>query len=623
MMKTTRILSTGAALLFALACTGSTFGQFEQLKKMGRAALGQAEDNKQIAFFKIKGPLAETPVNMPPLFGSEPPPSLKVLLEQFKEARLDKNVVAIMIDMQDADLGLGQLEEVHEALRKFAAVEKPVFMHADTLSTLTYAAATGASHISVVPTGEVWLLGLRGETPYLRGMLDKIGCTPDIERCGDFKTAGEPLMRKEPSEPSKQMTKWLLDGLYAGLVERIAKGRGMSAEKVISLIDGGPYLAEEALAAGLIDSVKHRQDFIADLKTRYGEGVEFVSDYGKSDEMEIPQDFFGAFAKIMEILNPSPKVYTEPSVAIVYVEGAIQTGSAETSPLGGGGGAYSTTIRKALDKAANEETVKAVVMRVDSPGGSALASEIILDASRRVAAKKPLIISMGNVAGSGGYYVTCGSDTIFADSNTITSSIGVLGGKIVTTGLWDKLGVNWSETQRGKMAGMMSTSAAFTDAERAKIRHYMDTVYGIFKNHVTKARGSKLKKPIDEIAGGRVFTGAQALDLGLVDKIGGLEDAIKFAAQRASLGEYDIRVIPEPPGIFDLFKPPDAEDHSADIATASRLSLVKAPPFDTLLSTLVAVDPLRVQAIVRTLQRIELIHAENVITMMPEELLVR
>ncbi|MEK7730965.1 MAG: S49 family peptidase, partial [Planctomycetota bacterium] len=483
----------------------------------------------------------------------------------------------------------------------------------------TYAAATGASHISVVPTGDIWLLGLYGETPYLRGALDKIGWTPDFEQCGDFKTAPESLMRKEPSEPSKQMTKWLVDGLYAGLVERIAKGRGMSPEKVTSLIDNGPYSAEEALAAGLIDSVKHRQDFIADLKTRYGEGVEFATDYGKSDELEMPQDPFAMFSFLMKLLNPSPKVYTEPSVAIVYVEGMILPGSAEPSPFGGSSGAFSTTLRKALDKAAGDDSVKAVVLRVDSPGGSALASEIILDATRRVAAKKPLIVSMGNVAGSGGYYVTCASETIFADSGTITASIGVFGGKIVTTAMWDKLGFNWHGVQRGKMAAMMSTAAPFSDPERAKFRHYMDTVYGIFKKHVTTARGAKLKKPIDDIAGGRVFTGAQALDIGLIDKIGGLEDAIKFAAQRANLGEYDIRIIPEPASIFDLFKPHDEENEHAEVSTTPRLSLTKLPPFDTMLSTLATVDPLRVQAIVRSLQRIDLLQTESVITMMPEE----
>ncbi len=621
-MKMRNLRSAVGVVTLALFGAAPAHAQFEQLKKKISDAVMPKAEPKQIAYFKIKGELAETPVNMPPLFGDEPPLSLKTLLERFKEARLDGDVVAIIIDVQEASLGLAQLEEIHEALRKFAAVDKPVFVHADSLWTVTYAAATGASHISVVPTGDVWLTGLYGETPYLRGLFDKMGCTPDIEQCGDFKSAGEIFARKEPSEPSKQMTKWLVDGLYAGIVDRIAKGRGIAADKVQKLIDNGPYTADEALAAGLIDSVKHRQDFIADIKTRYGESIEFVADYGKEDEMEIPQDFFGAINKLMQLLNPSPKVYTEPSVAIVYVEGSIQTGSAEVSPFGGGGGAFSTTIRKALDKAAGDDSVKAVVLRVDSPGGSALASEIILDATKRVAAKKPLIVSMGNVAGSGGYYVACGAETIFADASTITASIGVIAGKLVTTGMWDKVGINWHAVQRGKMAGLLSSAAPFSEAERAKLRHYMETIYAIFKGHVANARGEKLKKPLDDMAGGRVYTGQQALDLGLVDKIGGLEDAIKFAAQRASLGEYDIRVIPEPPSLFDLFKPPDDEDAHADTGVGVAALFAQTPEVHALVSMLSSVDPLRARAIVRSLQRLDLLHREGVITMMPEEIVI-
>ena len=609
-------------LVAVLSLTGTAFAQFDQLRKLGKAAIS-GEETKQIAYFKIKGHLVETPVSFPPLFSNDPPLSLKALLERFKEARLDKNVVAVVVDLQEAALGLGQLEEIHDALGKFAVVDKPVYVHAEVLDTLTYTAATGGSHISVVPTGEVWLLGIYAQSPYLRGTLDKIGWTPDFEHCGDFKTGAETITHTGPSEESKQMTKWLVDDIYTRLVQRIASRRGMSPEKVMNLIDSGPYSADEAKAAGLIDSIQHRQDFIADLRGRYGKGVEIVADYGKKDELDVPDDPFAMISFLMRLLNPTPKVYTEPSVAIVYVEGAIQTGAAEPNPFGGASGAFSTTIRKGLDKAAEDDSVKAVVMRVDSPGGSALASEIILHAAKRVAQKKPLIVSMGNVAGSGGYYVSCGAETIFADNSTITASIGVLGGKLVTTGMWDKLGVNWHAIQRGKMAGMMSSAQPFSDAERSKIKHYMDTIYAIFKGHVSEARGSKLTKPLDEMAGGRVFTGGQALDLGLVDKIGGLDDAVKFAAQRAGLGEYDLRVIPEPPNIFDLFLRHKHDEDATSNSTHARLALDRMPPFDALLSTLAKFDPLRVEAVLRSLQRIELIHQEGVITMMPDEILIR
>ncbi len=622
------ILSVVIVAWVSLTVAPSADAQLDALRKLGKSA----EAAKQIAYFKLKGALTETPTKMPPLFSNEPPLSLKALLERFKEARHDNNVVAVVIDLEGAAMGLAQLQEIHEAMRKFAAVDKDVYIHADTLTTGSYALATGASHVSVVPTGNVWLIGFYGETPYLRGLLDKIGCVPDFERCGDYKSAAEIITRTEPSEESKQMTRWLFDGIYDDLVKIIADSRGLSVEKASDLIDNGPYTAEEALKAGLIDSVRHRQDFIADLKERYGDSTKFVTDYGKRDMFDIPDDnFFAFFEFLMKMFNPVPKAYTKPSVAIVYVEGTIVPGSAKPTPFAPASGAYSTTIRKALDKAADDDSVKTVVLRIDSPGGSALASEIILNASKRVAAKKPLIVSMGNVAGSGGYYVACGAETIFADSGTITASIGVLGGKIVTTGMWDKLGINWHAVQRGEMAGLMSTAERFSDAERAKIRHYMDTVYEIFKKHVTDARGDRLAKPIDQIAGGRVFTGAQALELGLIDKIGGLEDTIKFAGQRAGLGEYEIRVIPEPPNIFDLLmggRDKDEEYLTTPISMRlgvgqTPLGLAELPLVRAMLPTIARIDPLRAKAILRSLQRIELVHSEGVVMMMPTELLIR
>ncbi len=610
------------ALVFWLTPSAFVCGQLDAIRNFTR----RGENNtKKIAYFRIKGPVTETPTRVPPLFGSEPPLSLKNLLERFKEARHDNSVVAVVIDVEQAGLGFAQLQEIHAAMRKFAAVDKEVYVHADSLMTGTYVAATGASHISVVPTGLVWLVGLYGETPYLRGALDKIGCIPDFEQCGDFKSAGETFMRTGPSEEAKQMTAWLLDSIYEDLVTMIAESRALSPEKTRSLIDNGPYTAEEALAAGLIDSVKHRQDFIGDLKRRYGKGVDIVVDYGKRDPFEIPDDnFFALVEFLMKLFNPMPKTYTEPSVAIVYVEGAILPGAAERTPFGVSAGAFSTTIRKALDKAAADDTVKAVVLRIDSPGGSALASEIILNGAKRVAAKKPIVVSMGNVAGSGGYYVTCASETIFADSATITASIGVIAGKLVTTGMWDKLGVNWHAKQRGKMAGMMSSAGRFSQTERAKLRHYMETVYDIFKGHVVAARGDRLTKPIDEIAGGRVFTARQALELGLVDRIGGLEDAIKFAANRAGMGEYEVRVIPEPPSIFELLLGSRDEDDALTRAPkAMASSLTELEPFRTMLPVVAKVDPLRARAIFRMLQRLELLHRENVLMMMPDELLIR
>ncbi len=245
------VLSLGVTLAVVFACTTAR-GQFEALKRFQRSST----PHKTVAYFEITGALTETPSNLVPTFGAKPPSSLKSLLDRFKKARHDDDVVAVVIDLQEARLGLGQLEEIHEAMRKFHAADKEVFVHADTLQTITYVAATGASHISMVPTGDLWLTGFYGEQPYFKEALDKLGLAADIEACGDFKTAPEPYQRTEPSENSKKMSKWLFDGMYGGIVELIADSRSMTPEKVRHLIDEGPYSAEEALEAGLIDSVQ-------------------------------------------------------------------------------------------------------------------------------------------------------------------------------------------------------------------------------------------------------------------------------------------------------------------------------------------------------------------------------
>jgi protease-4 len=264
------------------------------------------------------------------------------------------------------------------------------------------------------------------------------------------------------------------------------------------------------------------------------------------------------------------------------------------------------------------------VLRVDSPGGSAVASEIILDATMRVKAKKPLVVSMGDVAGSGGYYVACGADTIFADAGTITGSIGVLSGKFYTTPMWDKVGLSFKGYKRGAHADILASDHPFTKEEREKIQGWMDEIYGVFKKHVTDIRGDRLKKPIDDLAGGRVYTGEQALKLGLVDKIGTLDDAVKFIAKKADLSDYDVRVVPEPKNIFEQIMESTGggkeDKHSLDAAIGGRpVMKVDGPSLlDLAAPQLAGLDPVRVKAIKRALVQLQTLHREGVCLMMPE-----
>jgi protease IV len=299
-------------------------------------------------------------------------------------------------------------------------------------------------------------------------------------------------------------------------------------------------------------------------------------------------------------------------------------GAAQSSPLDPGNkAAASTTIRRALDKAAADDSIKGVVLRVDSPGGSATASEIILNATKRVKAKKPLAVSMGDVAGSGGYYVACGSDTIFADEMTITGSIGVVGGKLATSDMFGKIGVKFKEYTRGANADLLSGAHSFTTEQRKIVQTWMDEIYDVFKQHVVDIRKERLKKPIDDIAGGRVYTGRQAVDLGLVDKIGTLDDAIKFVAKEAKVDKYEVRVVPEPKNLLQLLMGGKADEEEEEEASVSGAAATRgqATLLAAALPYLQNLDRPHVDAVVRALRQLETLQREGVVLMTPELLL--
>jgi protease-4 len=579
------------------------------------------------AVFRLRGTLSEAPADeeFSSLFGGARGLSLKELVARMKKAETDPAVKAVVLLFEGGSVGRAQMEELRQAMASLRKAGKEIYTHSDSLSMSQYVLLSGTSRISVVPTGDMWLTGLYGESMYVRGLLDKLGVKPDFLTCGAYKSAAEMFMREGPSPEAEKMQNWLLDSIYETSIKLIAEGRKVTPEKVREWIDNGPYTAEKAKELGLIDAVEHRQDFEALLKNKFGNDVVFDKKYGakKQPDLDLSSPF--AVFKIWgDMLNDAKKKKTgKDAVAIVYVDGAIT--------LGGGSSfldeatAGSTAIRKALDEAARDDSIKAVVLRVNSPGGSAVASEIILDATLRVKAKKPFVVSMGDVAGSGGYYVACGADTIFADASTITGSIGVVAGKLATTGMWKKVGISWKSYKRGANAGLLSSEDVFTKAERERMQAWMDDVYGVFKQHVVKIRGQRLKKPIDELAGGRVYTGQQALELGLVDKIGTLQDAIKYIAGEAKLKDYDVRVVPEPKNFLEqlIEESSGGKDEPKHLSLANRLTRTEASLVDLAMPYLRNLDPQRVAAIRRALHQLEMLQQEGVLLMMPEMLFSR
>ncbi len=622
-------LAAGLVPLLAAWGTSTTRGDDAGAQAKGAAASkGAKPDDKpappkpKIAVFRLAGDLTELPPDETFSFGSIGGTSLRELIEKMKKAETDDAVKAVVFLHEGGTVGAAQAEELRAAMARLRAAGKEIYAHADSLTMREYVLLSGATRLSVVPTADLWVTGMFGESPYLRGLLDKLGVKPEFLHCGAYKSAAEIFVREGPSPEAEAMQNWLLDGMFATAVDLIAKGRKVSVDDVRKWVDGGQYTAEKARATGMIDAVEHRQDFEGMLKEKYGKDVVFDKKYGKKPtptlDLSSPFAVFKLWGEMMG--QGQKKAPSKPAVGIVYVNGPITVGGAQPSIMGEAG-AQSSKVRKALDQAARDDSIKAVVLRVDSPGGSAVASEIILDATRRVKAKKPFVVSMGNVAGSGGYYVACASDVIFADEATITASIGVVGGKLATADMWKKVGVTFKTYKRGENAGLLSSGDPFTPGERERLQGWMDDVYKVFKGHVQAIRGDRLKKPLDELAGGRVFTGKQALELGLVDKIGGLGDAIAHIAGQARLTDYDVRVVPAPKNFLEQLIEEAAGTREDSPGVDVRGRVIGAGPgslVDLAMPFLRNLDPVRVGAVTDALRHLQLLQREGVLLMMPE-----
>ena len=571
-----------------------------------------------IPVFRLDGTLSEVPADQTFAMFGAPGNSLKEVVARISKAAVDPAVKAVVILPDAAEVGLGQIEELRAVLALVREHEKPVYVQADSLSLHQYLLACGATRISVTPGGSLEIPGMVNASLHVRGLLDKIGVKPDFMTEGAYKSAAELFMREQPSPEADEMMNWLMDGWYSSVNNLIATGRNADAAKVKGWLDSGLFTSEQAKTAGVIDAVEATPEFEAMLKDKYGADILFDKKYGKQTQADIDLSSPLGLLKVWGTLlsGPQKKENTKPAVGVVYVDGEISMGKSRATPLSSAEGAYSTDISEALEEAADDDTIKAVVLRIDSPGGSATASEIILDATRAVKAKKPLVVSMGNVAGSGGYYVACTADTIFADATTLTGSIGVVAGKLATTEMWNKIGITFKEYKRGQNAGLLSSEAVFSDSERAQMRGFMDDTYATFKKHVTDIRGARLKKPIDDIAGGRVYTGKQALDLGLVDRLGTMTDAVAFAADAAKIKDYEVRVVPEPKNFLEQMMEQatgDKDDggHVSLAAQGDSLFQLAAPYLQSL-------DPRRVTAVANAFRSLEILRREGVALTMQE-----
>jgi protease-4 len=447
--------------------------------------------------------------------------SLSNLVLQFKKAKVDNRIKAILLEVNMSGAGLGKAEEIRDAIADFRTSGKPVYAYVEYGMNKEYYIASACDKIYVAPPGELFINGLAADVMFFRGTLDKLGIYPDIYQIGKYKSAADTFTRKEMSEAHREFMNSLLDDLFNRNVEAIAKARNKSSDEVRAIIDNAPYRPQAAKDAGLIDVVAYRDQLEKDLKALLG--------YNESDSLRVVKS-----SAYNQVRPESLGLEEGEKIAVIYATGDIGSGKSENSPTGGQS-IGSDTMVKALADARDDKTIKAIVIRVDSPGGSGLASDVIWNAVEAAKAKKPVVVSMGDVAASGGYYISAGANKIIAQPSTITGSIGVLAGKPVMKGFYDWIGVSNEYLLRGKNAGMFRESEKFTPEERAKFEDWIQrTYYEDFIPKVAKGRNKNVEY-VDSVAQGRVWTGAQSKERGLVDEFGGLDRAVEIAKELANI----------------------------------------------------------------------------------------
>lgn len=458
-------------------------------------------------------------------------PRLRAILRTLYDAGGDPRVAGLIAKVGNPAMPLAQAQEIRAAVLAFASSGKPTFAWAETYgentpASVAYYLASAFGEVWLQPSGEVNLVGVAMETRFLRGLLDKLGVVPEIGQRYEYKNAADRILRTEMSEAHREAYDRIAASAWEQIVAGVAESRELSTAAVQEIADRAPLTAADAVTAGLVDHLGYRDEvYSAARRATSGGGTVTLLFADKWSKPETP------VAKVVRQVRQRKA----PAIALVEGHGGVVIGRSRRTAQGPVMG--SDTVAAHLRAAARDDNVKAIVFRVDSPGGSYVASDTIwreVICARE--AGKQVVVSMGAVAGSGGYFVACPADVIVAQPGTLTGSIGVLGGKAVTTGLTDKFGLSYDSVQRGEHARMYSTHAPFRDSERARLDAFLDAVYADFTTKVAQGR-NMTRDEVHEVARGRVWTGADARERGLVDELGGLRDAVRIARQRAGLGD--------------------------------------------------------------------------------------
>ncbi|MBL8216237.1 MAG: signal peptide peptidase SppA [Bryobacterales bacterium] len=539
---------------------------------------------KTVLELRLEGPLRETEPEDPlaKLLGKDQP-VLRDVIEALEKGRDDSRVVGLIATLGAAPMSMAEVQELRDAIQNFRSAKKFAVAFSETFGEFgpgngAYYLATAFDEIYLQPSGDVGLTGLRAEGMFLRGALDKLGAVPQFGKRYEYKSAAEMYTEKQFTAPARESMDVLLGSIYGQLAKGIAAGRKLDEGATLKLAGSGPYLGEEAVRQHLVNGLAYRDEVYDRVKARVeGSQLLFVDKY------------------LERVGRPHTK---GPVVALIHGVGPVMRGASDFNPFEGDTTMGSDTVTRAFRDAIKDKDVKAILFRVDSPGGSAVASDSIWRETQNAKrAGKPVIVSMGGVAASGGYYVAMGADKIVAQPATITGSIGVLGGKVVTRESFGKLGITFDSVEKGDHAGMFSANQEFKPEEWERFNASLDRIYQEFIMKVAEGR-KMTKEKVHEMAKGRVWTGEDAKRLGLVDELGGYPVALKLVKQAIKAeGDVTLRQYPKKKTTLEAVMAQlngDERDSSEVAAAAMLRHMVKLRPVVKALETVQpqrAVDP--------------------------------
>ena len=479
---------------------------------------------------QLEGDLPEQPaVEFPiPFFDKQQPLTIAENWEMLRNAAADSRIHAVVLEPRGLSVGWAKLEELRTDILNFKKSGKPVYAFLRGAGTKEYYLATAADKVFMSPEDELDLKGLRAELMFFKGTLDKLGVQMEFEHVGKYKDAPDMFTKTESSPETREVLNQLLDQFYGDLINIVAEGRKKSPDAVRALIDNGPFIGKEALDGGLVDALIYEDQMYDQLRQQLKlNALEKIADH----------DYSRAADGNLGVDGPT-------KIALLVGQGDITRGSTNDSDANG---ITSAGMIRQLRAVRDDASIKGVILRIDSPGGDGIASDDILHEAKLLSQKKPMVISMSDLAASGGYFIAMTGDPVVAYRNTETGSIGVFFGKVNLRGLYDKLGVKKEIMKRGHFADIDTEYAPLNDEQRAKLRTEIEVFYKGFVQRVADGRRRKYDD-VEPLAQGRVWTGAQAKQNGLVDEIGGLDRAIEMVKQRAKIGASEkITLVAYPP----------------------------------------------------------------------------